>query len=582
MVKQFKISVIIPGLVRLGILLFALTPIFSKGQNLVKNPSFEDTNDSLSPFLYVYTDSFPTTKEWFTPLNNRTTWVTSYSFENYNGNLNQIYPRSGSACGLVCAGSSWTLPGFNLAKTFLQTRLKEPLEANCPYYSGLYYIFRWKAFTGDPAYDTSHFAANRLGMHFDSIRIRDLIDTDNFGNPQVFAFDNQGIVPQIAIPTSSFYNDTINYALLADTLIAQGGEEYLTIGNFYPMNQTFARSFRTGLVTVGTSTSPANLWNSGAFVDDVFVIPLPPPDTMLQSSNDSIICRGDTISLSASSPNPDYTFLWDNGDTSSNREISQAGTYWVRLLCGCSTSITDTFHIREVPPNNWQAAWNDTLLCPQDTFMVNLDPQLNYHLNSSVWNKPYLEISQAGSYFLEWTNGCESSTHAFRVDYRSESNFPNLNLDSTICAVPDYRLNLDSLQNRFTIKLNDRIFSEELSLNEHGDYSLKLIQLCDSFTYQFSINQENCSPDFIIPDAFSPNGDGLNDYFQFGLPGIVNRYELKIFNRWGQLVFSSNEPNLFWDGSFKGAVHSGSYTYTLTVNLNGIDIKRKGIVRVIL
>lgn len=582
MVKQFKISVIIPSLVRLGILLFVLAPIFSNGQNLVKNPSFEAITDHRLPFLYVYTDSFPSVQDWFTPLNNRAGQATSFAFENYIGHINQVYPRSDSACGLVGIGSSWTFPSFQNPKTFLQTRLKEPLEANCPYYSGLYYIFRWKATTGDPAYDTLHDAANRLGMHFDSIRIRDLSDTNNYGNPQVFAFDNQGIVPQIAIPTSAFYNDTVNYALLADTLIAEGGEEYLTIGNFYPMNQTFARSFRTGIVAVGTSTSPANMWNSAAFIDDVFVIPLAPPDSMLQSSGDSIICSGDTISLTASSPNPDYTFLWDNGDTSASREISAAGTYWVRLLCGCSTTLTDTFHIEEVPPNNWQAAWNDTLLCPQDTFKVNLDPQLNYRLNGSTWNKPNLAIAQAGSYHLEWTNDCETFDHNFRVDYRLEANFPNLNLDSTICAAPEYLLDLDSLQNRFITKLNDRTFDEALTLYEHGDYSLKLIQACDSSVYHFSINQDNCSPDFIIPNAFSPNGDEINDSFQFGLPGIVYRYELHIFNRWGQLVFSSHQQSHFWDGSFNGEIHGGSYTYSLSVNLNGIDIKRHGIVKVIL
>jgi len=69
---------------------------------------------------------------------------------------------------------------------------------------------------------------------------------------------------------------------------------------------------------------------------------------------------------------------------------------------------------------------------------------------------------------------------------------------------------------------------------------------------------------FYIPNTFTPNGDGLND--TFGIAGeAVKDFNLQIFNRWGQLVFESENPNDRWDGSFNGEkVPQGVYVYRLS------------------
>ena len=61
-------------------------------------------------------------------------------------------------------------------------------------------------------------------------------------------------------------------------------------------------------------------------------------------------------------------------------------------------------------------------------------------------------------------------------------------------------------------------------------------------------------PTMFIPDAFSPNGDGSNDVFRMINPQDVMELDIKIFNRWGQLVFHSNTPYFEWDGTFKSAM----------------------------
>jgi len=78
-------------------------------------------------------------------------------------------------------------------------------------------------------------------------------------------------------------------------------------------------------------------------------------------------------------------------------------------------------------------------------------------------------------------------------------------------------------------------------------------------------NTVEVNPDLYlyIPNAFTPNEDGLND--SFGALGYgVKDYHLIIYNRWGQLVFESNNINNQWDGTFQGVKSPpGSYIYNI-------------------
>ena len=58
-------------------------------------------------------------------------------------------------------------------------------------------------------------------------------------------------------------------------------------------------------------------------------------------------------------------------------------------------------------------------------------------------------------------------------------------------------------------------------------------------------------PVVYIPNAFTPNGDGLNDLFEVKAANI-HTYKLEIYNRWGELIFTSDSPNVHWDGKYNG------------------------------
>ncbi len=84
--------------------------------------------------------------------------------------------------------------------------------------------------------------------------------------------------------------------------------------------------------------------------------------------------------------------------------------------------------------------------------------------------------------------------------------------------------------------------------------------------------------DMVVPNAFTPNNDGRNDYLKPILLGIKEIRYFRIYNRWGQLLFQSNSDKPGWDGTFKGNTLS-TQTVVWTVEGIGVDGKiysRKG------
>lgn len=86
-----------------------------------------------------------------------------------------------------------------------------------------------------------------------------------------------------------------------------------------------------------------------------------------------------------------------------------------------------------------------------------------------------------------------------------------------------------------------------------------------------------------LPNAFSPNGDGLNDYFGLITPGNPKSYLLNIYDRWGTLVFTTTNVHTQWDGTVKGSPSEmGVYFYYVEYECqNGTSTKEKGDITLI-
>lgn len=80
-----------------------------------------------------------------------------------------------------------------------------------------------------------------------------------------------------------------------------------------------------------------------------------------------------------------------------------------------------------------------------------------------------------------------------------------------------------------------------------------------------------------VPNAFTPNEDGINE--KFGVVGqSIGKFNMKIYNVWGEVVYETNNPNDGWDGTFKGkASPVGTYIYTINAKgLKGERLYRNG------
>lgn len=110
--------------------------------------------------------------------------------------------------------------------------------------------------------------------------------------------------------------------------------------------------------------------------------------------------------------------------------------------------------------------------------------------------------------------------------------------------------------------------------------SLNKCTSTDSITVY--VNKSDPGIGFALPSAFTPDDDGKNDCFGVKTWGYVTGLDLKIFNRWGQLVYSSNDPAKCWNGTFKGSKQAtGVYVYLVSAETICGKIFRKGTVTLI-
>ena len=83
----------------------------------------------------------------------------------------------------------------------------------------------------------------------------------------------------------------------------------------------------------------------------------------------------------------------------------------------------------------------------------------------------------------------------------------------------------------------------------------------DSITFKLS---DNCSL-LAIPNAFTPNGDGINDVFKPTINMQIVNYVFTIYNRWGKKVFETNDYTRGWNGDINGIKQSiGNYVYIIS------------------
>ncbi len=168
--------------------------------------------------------------------------------------------------------------------------------------------------------------------------------------------------------------------------------------------------------------------------------------------------------------------------------------------------------------------------------------------------------SQDVSVLIEDVYGCEaiiSAEGAVEVHPLPQARF-RYTPDEVDVMDPVFRfINESDLADSFYWTFGDGFFSlvenPEHEFSDTGSYSacLKVSTIfgCEDFTCK-NLDVDPY-PTIYAPNAFTPNGDGTNDVFQIKLT-YVNQFLLEIFDRWGELLYTSSDPNNGWDGTYKG------------------------------
>lgn len=141
--------------------------------------------------------------------------------------------------------------------------------------------------------------------------------------------------------------------------------------------------------------------------------------------------------------------------------------------------------------------------------------------------------------------------------------------DTSICGKNSITIYPNSDVSRFSYTWfspqHENPFTEDIPLviTQPGTHTLIVFGNC--LRLEKTITVSGCGSTLYLPNAFSPNRDGLNDTYKV-LVGYYDTFDLSIYNRWGEKIFESNDPNVGWDGTYMGNPPlTGVYLGILTV-----------------
>jgi gliding motility-associated-like protein len=157
------------------------------------------------------------------------------------------------------------------------------------------------------------------------------------------------------------------------------------------------------------------------------------------------------------------------------------------------------------------------------------------------------------------------------VDYVEvvENDIPQLPPDTVICQ--EGRIDLRIAGPNISVMWSNESIEPDFIITRPGLYTAAISNGYCTYVDTIIVEEVNCLECLVYaPTAFSPNNDGLNDFFTITpncyTEGFLTHYELTIFDKWGRKVFESISPDTPWNGS--EGVHGGVYTYTLEYRFN--------------
>lgn len=286
----------------------------------------------------------------------------------------------------------------------------------------------------------------------------------------------------------------------------------------------------------------------------------------------------------AGSPDGIYFYSWDIFPPQTTQSISNVGpgNYPVYISAQNACGIKVEFNLATTILPTVTPVINHAA-CNNDNGSISLNITGGNAPFTYLWSNGATTATAGnlapGNYTVTLTNanGC---THAPSGPFEVKNNDPNvkvnLGADRNICPGQVITLSPGTFS---TYKWQDGSMGSTFNVTGPGTYYVDVTnaQGC-SATDTVHISGD-CSKVF-FPSVFTPNADGSNDLFgPLGNVFNLEKYSLRIYNRYGQLVFSSTNPLQKWNGTFKGGIPlNGSYVWMASYTLNGQQQVSKGTI----
>lgn len=258
--------------------------------------------------------------------------------------------------------------------------------------------------------------------------------------------------------------------------------------------------------------------------------------------HDTIVCSGASARLNAGYP--ELSHLWSTGDTGQYVTVTKDGSYTVTLSSAlCSITDTISVHFEGLEP----ALGHDTIFCKDFEYLLDAGIADKYVWNTGETTQTVL-ATKPGSYIVKMKKGsCTAIDSVYVSVYPSLK--VNLGADTSVC---DTAIMLDAGPGFSYYWLPGGQISRKISAANAGTYSVLVTDKYGCLEGDtIVISNDRCYPTLFVPNSFTPNGDGKNDFFK-AEGEYITSFKMEIFNRWGERIFKSDDINKGWDGRFKG------------------------------
>lgn len=346
------------------------------------------------------------------------------------------------------------------------------------------------------------------------------------------------------------------------------------IGHDFGIGYTYG--WNTGnskTATISTTTAGANIFtvtSDKGCINDTTINVVVNQKPLLEIGNNIDTCEGVNLKLTELLNTVGVTYCWTKKSagatvisTLKDVQINSTDTYKLKVTDanGCWSADSMKAVFKKVPHVDLLGGKDSVVICNNENITLdagNAGNGMSYLWQPNDEKVKSILVDKTNTYSVVVSNGnCSDSDTVFiqsialPVNVLTDTLFavhPHYCFAEEIKGVEISALGMDGLTYNYLWNTNET--TQKIMVKQKGTYSVEIQKDICKTTSEVSI-LDYCATTFFIPEAFSPNGDGKNDLFKVYGTYIPN-FEILIFNRWGEQIYSSTDINHGWDGKYMG------------------------------